>query len=1667
HLDKSGTYVRLLFVDFSSAFNTIIPTLLQTKLTQLSVPSSICQWITSFLTDRHQLVKLGKFKSNSRTTSTGAPQGCVLSPLLFSLYTNDCTSTDPSIKLLKFADDTTVIGLIQDGDESAYRQEIEQLAAWCSRNNLELNTLKTVEMIVDFRRNTPALPPLTIMNSTVPTVASFRFLGTTISQDLKWDTHIDATIKKAQQRLYFLRQLRKFNLPQELLIHFYSAVIESVLCTSITVWFGSATKSDMRRLQRTVRTAERIIGAPLPTLQELYTSRKLAGLLQAEGKTLDDLRTLFPGEEPVSNPTEAILRAVTDLLDKTAKPTVGPPSIVPLQINGKPCTALLDSGSQVTIIFEPWYEKYLSDTPIQPVSGLSLWGLSESSASYPYRGYVVVDLEYPAAVFGTRQAVTLLALICPSPRAEDQTPVIVGTNASHVRRLVKQCRDNGMDVAHTLGLRVNVQEDEPAPNMVDVSIQGDKEVGQVRWQGSSPLILQPGEATQVVCQIEWKHPVEHEILMIESSPSANLPAGVFLHPMVMPSGAVEVNSFRVLVKNECLKETAIPVGAVIGCMYHTEAVTTIPPMETVSSEFDTNMINFGDSPISEQWKNRLCKKLAQKSHVFSMQEWDVGLARGVEHKIRLSDAHPFRQRSRRLAPADIEDVRKHLQELLQAGIIAESRSPYASPIVVVRKKNGTTRMCIDYRLLNSRTIPDQYTTPCIEDALNALSGSQWFSVLDLRSGYYQIAMSEEDKEKTAFICPLGFFQFERMPQGITGAPATFQRLMEKAVGDMNLLQVLVYLDDLIVFAALSTYEFDIQYRPGRHNIDADLLSRNMADMGEAEEWVTLPQSGVKTLCQPGSLPASSNSSPVYVAQLGASPHCVPNLYAFPTHLELKFLELLSRQNLKRAQEEDDAIGPAIQALTLGHWPDGKNTNPELLRLKRETGKLFKRDGLLYRFSKRSSGDEVCQLVLPSEFRDVVMQATHDDLGHLGQERTLDLLRSRFFWPKMSEDVEEYIKNCGECISYKTPPQRAAPLHQIVSHGPMDLVCMDFLSMETDSRGFSNVLVVTDHFTRYAQAFPTKSQKAHIVAKILMEGYFVHYGLPARIHTDQGRDFESRLIRELLHLMGIRKSRTTPYHPQGDPQPERFNRTLLSMLGTLDHEKKRTWSHQVSYLVHAYNSTKCDATGYSPYYLMFGHEARLPVNLCFGTSPDGIEATGHSQYVAKLKEDLKQAYKLASEAADKRHQRNKKLYDQRVKFRVLELGDRVFLRNLDLRGKHKLERSPKAVVSITPDTHVLIGESVTLRCDIQGGGDTQWTYSWKQNNNELTESRGRVYRDRTRQEFRIWSVKHSDNGTYTCRGHKSDSQSSEISDAVTLTVSAKPKATVRVNPQSSVYTGDTVTLSCELQQETGWKFHWYKNNQRLQNLKSEQVKTLNVTEDNAGDTEYKCRVIRKNNHYYYYTELSDPVKITVRVRPKPVTSINPDDQVFSGETVNTPVEEQREEAHAPQHSSDAVTLTVSERAWAVLSVSPQSWLTEGDSVTLSCEVTDSSTDWTFSWYTVVPYRDGLTGINNNRGYSVYVELLSDSSRGSGGNYTLSLLLLNTQEYICAEEREENQPFTHSTAIHSHYGSLGPSGVEAPFSVLMLICSVVTALSVSAGDLHSAAHMLQSSRKFFLL
>ncbi|KAK1802640.1 hypothetical protein P4O66_004282 [Electrophorus voltai] len=275
HLDEGrGNYVKMLFVDYSSAFNTIIPSLLTTKLGDLGLHTSLCDWISNFLTDRPQSVRVGNCASSTLTLSTGAPQGCVLSPLLYSLYTYDCTATSSSNTIVKFADDTVVVGLISDNDERAYLEEIKHLENWCQENNLLLNVSKTKELIVDCsKKQERHYQPVRISETTVERVDSFRYLGVHISQDLSWSRHTSSLAKKARQRLYHLRRLRDFRLPSKVLRNFYTCTIESILTGNITVWFGNSTKQDRQALQRVVRSAERITHSELPDLQTTYYKR--------------------------------------------------------------------------------------------------------------------------------------------------------------------------------------------------------------------------------------------------------------------------------------------------------------------------------------------------------------------------------------------------------------------------------------------------------------------------------------------------------------------------------------------------------------------------------------------------------------------------------------------------------------------------------------------------------------------------------------------------------------------------------------------------------------------------------------------------------------------------------------------------------------------------------------------------------------------------------------------------------------------------------------------------------------------------------------------------------------------------------------------------------------------------------------------------------------------------------------------------------------------------------------------------------------------------------------------------------------------------------------------------------------------------------------------------
>uniref|UniRef100_A0A3Q3GD57 Reverse transcriptase domain-containing protein n=1 Tax=Labrus bergylta TaxID=56723 RepID=A0A3Q3GD57_9LABR len=263
----------MLFIDFSSAFNTIIPQQLIGKLDQLGLSTSLCNWLLDFLSERPQTVRVGGSTSKTTVMSTGAPQGCVLSSLLFTLLTHDCAPSFSSNHIVKFADDTTVVGLISNNDETHYRMEVSQLATWCRDNNLFLNVDKTKEVVVDFRRVPTPKPPLTIDGAAVERVSSTKFLGVHISEDLSWTTNTTSLAKKSQEHLYFLRKLKRARAPPSIMCSFYRGTIESILTSCITVWLGSCTAANRKTLQRTVKAAERIIGVPLPSLLDLYGTR--------------------------------------------------------------------------------------------------------------------------------------------------------------------------------------------------------------------------------------------------------------------------------------------------------------------------------------------------------------------------------------------------------------------------------------------------------------------------------------------------------------------------------------------------------------------------------------------------------------------------------------------------------------------------------------------------------------------------------------------------------------------------------------------------------------------------------------------------------------------------------------------------------------------------------------------------------------------------------------------------------------------------------------------------------------------------------------------------------------------------------------------------------------------------------------------------------------------------------------------------------------------------------------------------------------------------------------------------------------------------------------------------------------------------------------------------
>ena len=316
-------------------------------------------------------------------------------------------------------------------------------------------------------------------------------------------------------------------------------------------------------------------------------------------------------------------------------------------------------------------------------------------------------------------------------------------------------------------------------------------------------------------------------------------------------------------------------------------------------------------------------------------------------------------------------------------------------------------------------------------------------------------------------------------------------------------------------ASLGPYNFKLHYKPGKLNTDADSLSRI--------NWHTIDPTQVRATMDLAQVDRTMILDPEVKGQQLVE--C-----SFPN----KSLQLnLEIQKWKRRQILDPEIGNILDMIQQGTWFSCRYTRLDDEAMKcyiKVRNDLEIENELLYqRIRLKDQEEDTYQFVVPRRFRLLALELLDNRFGHLGIDGTTVLATGRFYWPHMMEEIKNYIQNCERCIRFKQRPENP-PLKPLQASSPLELVHMDFLRTGGKEDKNANVLVITDHFTRYAQAYVTGNQQASTAAKVFMDKFVTNYGYPQRILTDQAKAFNGKLYVALCKEAKIKKMRTSPYHP---------------------------------------------------------------------------------------------------------------------------------------------------------------------------------------------------------------------------------------------------------------------------------------------------------------------------------------------------------------------------------------------------------------------------------------------------------------------------------------------------------------------------------------------------------
>ena len=373
----------------------------------------------------------------------------------------------------------------------------------------------------------------------------------------------------------------------------------------------------------------------------------------------------------------------------------------------------------------------------------------------------------------------------------------------------------------------------------------------------------------------------------------------------------------------------------------------------------------------------------------------------------------------------------------------------------------------------------------------------------------------------------------------------------------------------------------------------------------------------------------------------------------------------SKAELRQLQNDDNDVREVIQLMANGGTKPAKDMLKGKIRAMHnicgQWDALRLRDGLLYRLWYPAYEDErpTYQLIAPHELKKVIFKLLHSipSSGHLGLNRTMASVRSRFYWSGCKTDIKRWLRACDECAQVKPGPGHKAKLVQSKMSYFLERISIDIVGElpETEA-GNKYILSVTDYFTKWAQAYPLPDQTAQSVADVLVSRYMAVFGCPSSIHSDQGSNFQSNLFAEVCRLLNIEKTRTTPYSPKSDGLCERWNKTVQQMLKKLVNENRDDWDEFLPYVTMAYNGTQQESTGISPRMMVFGSEMPIPLDVMIGGPPEQEKPYQcQTEYVEWLKHALRQCHELAQVNLKSAAIRQKRNYDKGCRETKFEVG----------------------------------------------------------------------------------------------------------------------------------------------------------------------------------------------------------------------------------------------------------------------------------------------------------------------------------------------------------------------------------------------------------------------------